>query len=67
MTTQDERLKYIEYTEEFLKALCILGYGYYGSDLGTIPRHIQEIARGLLRHYPSKTEVDIYFKEKDMK
>lgn len=52
MTLPDERYRAIKWTEEFLKDLCDR------SKTPRVPKAVREHARRLLRHYPSKWDLD---------
>ena len=52
MTLPDERYRAIKWTEEFLKDLCDR------SKTPRVPKAVRQQASRLLRHYPSKWDLD---------
>lgn len=59
MTIQSERINAITWAREFLvRVSCSYG-GFKG-----IPLEVRKQARAVLRHYPSKSEFNLYFKSK---
>lgn len=53
MTMPDERYRAVFHTQMFLHELC------NPEKTPRVPKHVRDTARWLLRHYPSKLDLDI--------
>jgi hypothetical protein len=50
MTLPDERLRAVQYTEQFLQRLA-------GGHYARVPKAVRDEARSMLRHYPSRWDM----------
>jgi hypothetical protein len=64
MSTPDERIRALKNINEHLtQAFCGTG-PWEGHPIKRIPARLKNIFRMCIRHYPSNTEIDLYWKEK---